>query len=55
MKEYINKQKLLEELRKDLKNDCNIYHSHINKEIRDEKYEFAKRCRSRRCKRSCSW
>lgn len=41
MKEYIDKQELLEELRKDLEDDCNVYHSHIKKEIRDKKYEFA--------------
>ena len=40
MKEYIDKQELLKELQRDLANDCNVYHSHIGKEIRDEKYEF---------------
>ena len=41
MKEYIDKQELLKELREELENDCNMYNSHIAKEIRDEKYEFA--------------
>ena len=40
MKEYIDKQELLKELRRDLEDDCNVYHSHIDKEIRDAKYEF---------------
>ena len=41
MKQYIERNALLEELRNDLKDDINIYHSHTAKEIRDEKYEFA--------------
>ena len=41
MKQYIDRNALLEELRNDLNNDINIYHSHTAKEIRDEKYEFA--------------
>lgn len=41
MKQYIDRNALLEELRNDLNNDVNIYHSHAAKEIRDAQYEFA--------------
>ena len=41
MKQYINRNALLEELRDELNNDVNIYHSHTAKEIRDAQYEFA--------------
>jgi len=41
MKQYIDRNALLEELRNDLKEDPNIYNFHIEKEIRDSKYEFA--------------
>ena len=41
MKQYIDRNALLEELRNDLNNDVNIYHSHTAKEYRDAQYEFA--------------
>lgn len=41
MKEYIERNALIEELKRDLKDDCNMYNSHIEKEIRNAKYEFA--------------
>ena len=41
MKEYIDKKKLIDELKRDFADDCNIYNCHIDKMIRDQKYEFA--------------
>lgn len=41
MTEYINKNELLEELKYDRDNDGEIFHSHIEREIHDEKYDFA--------------
>ena len=37
MTEYINKNELLEELKYDRDNDGEIFHSHIEREIHDEK------------------
>ena len=41
MKEYIERNALIAELEDDLVNDVNMYNSHIDKEIRDDKYAFA--------------
>lgn len=41
MKEYIDKQELLKELRDDLENDCNVYCDNFDRIMRDRKYEFA--------------
>ena len=41
MKQYIDRNALLEELRNDLNNDINIYCHHFEKEYRDAQYEFA--------------
>ena len=41
MKQYIDRNALLEELRNDLENDVNIYCHHFEKEYRDAQYEFA--------------
>ncbi len=41
MKEYIERNDLIRELEDDLANDINMYNSHIDKEIRDDKIYFA--------------
>ena len=41
MKEYIERNDLIRELEDDLANDINMYNSHIDKEIRDDKICFA--------------
>ena len=41
MKEYIERNALMAELKHDLHNDINMYNSHIEKEIRDDKIYFA--------------
>lgn len=40
MKEYIDKQEFLKELRYDLENDCNVYCDNFDRIMRDRKYEF---------------
>ena len=41
MKEYIERNALIAELKHDLYNDVNMYSSHTEKEIRDDKIYFA--------------
>ena len=41
MKEYIERNALIAELKRDLHNDINMYNSHTEKEIRDDKIYFA--------------
>lgn len=41
MPRLIDADALAQSLRRDLKEDCGMYHSHIEQEIRDEKYYFA--------------
>lgn len=41
MKEYIERNDLIRKLEDDLANDINMYNSHIDKEIRDDKICFA--------------
>lgn len=41
MKEYIERNALIAELKHDLYNDINMYGSHTEKEIRDDKIYFA--------------